>query len=152
MPYKTLMLLVAGVMGMYAKKDMDMRFNTPMQTATGSSGYTMKSDGFADTMLMAKYLLHADDPLIPTSQFSLFAGLSLPTGSITERNAEHPLAMRKRELLPYGMQLGSGTWDPTLGLLYQGSSSPLWYDAYQCAWQTSAVRVPLPPPQYLILS
>jgi hypothetical protein len=119
----------AGIMGMYTRKDMDMRFNTPMQMRTGRSGYTMKSDGFADTMLMAKYLLHADDPLIPTSQFSLFAGLSLPTGSITERNSEHPLNMRKTELLPYGMQLGSGTFDPTVGLLYQGSSSPLWWGA-----------------------
>jgi hypothetical protein len=117
----------AGVMGMYEKKDMDMRFNAPMQTLTGRIGYTMKSDGLADTMLMTKYLLYADDPLIPTSQVSLFAGLSLPTGSISKRNTEHPLAMRRKELLPYGMQLGSGTYDPMLGLLYQGSSSPLWW-------------------------
>jgi len=119
----------AGVMGMYSRNNMDMRFNAPMQAMTGRSGYTMKSDGFADTMLMAKYLLHADDPLIPTRQISLFAGLSLPTGSITKRNTEHPLAVRKNELQPYGMQLGSGTFDPTLGLLYQGSSSPLWWGA-----------------------
>jgi len=117
----------AGVMGMYSKKDMDMRFNSVMQTMTGQAGFTMKSQGMADTMLMTKYLLWADDVLIPSSQVSLFAGLSLPTGSITKRNSEHPLAMRKRELLPYGMQLGTGTYDPTLGLLYQGSSSPVWW-------------------------
>lgn len=117
----------AGVMGMYSKKDMDMRFNSTMQTLTGQAGFTMKSEGVADTMLMAKYLLWADDILIPTSQASLYAGLSLPTGSITERNTEHPLAVRKKELLPYGMQLGTGTYDPTLGLLYQGSSSPMWW-------------------------
>ena len=124
----------AGIMGMYTKKDMDMKFNSMMSMpvmmgGTGVPGFTMKSQGIADTMLMGKYLLHADDPMIPTSQVSLFAGLSLPTGSITERNDEHPLAMRKKELLPYGMQLGSGTFDPTVGLLYQGSSSPLWWGA-----------------------
>lgn len=122
----------AGVMGMYSNKEMDMKFNSMMSMpvmmgGTGVPGFTMKSRGIADTMLMTKYLLYADDPLIPTSQFSLFAGLSLPTGSITKRNTEHPLAMRKKELLPYGMQLGSGTFDPTFGLLYQGSSSPLWW-------------------------
>ncbi len=122
----------AGIMGMYSNKEMDMKFSPMMSMpvmmgGTGVPGFTMKSRGFADTMLMTKYLLYADDPLIPTSQFSLFSGLSLPTGSITKRNTEHPLAMRRKELLPYGMQLGSGTFDPTLGLLYQGSSSPLWW-------------------------
>jgi len=117
----------AGVMAMYQDNRMDMRFNSMMQMMTGVSGYTMESGGFADTMLMAKYRLFADDPLIPTSQASVFVGLSLPTGSINERNATHPLAMRQTELLPYGMQLGSGTFDPMIGLLYQGSSSPLWW-------------------------
>lgn len=117
----------AGVMGMYQVDRMDMRFNTMMQATTGVPGYTMESDGFADTMLMAKYRLYADDPMIPTRQASLFAGLSLPTGSISERNTTHPLAMRQTELLPYSMQLGTGTFDPMLGLLYQASSSPWWW-------------------------
>jgi len=87
----------------------------------------MKSDGIADTMLMAKYRLFADDPLIPTRQASLFFGLSLPTGSIDEKNDNHPVPVRQDELLPYGMQLGSGTWDPSVGLLYQASRSPWWW-------------------------
>jgi len=98
-----------------------------MTAMTGQPGYTMKSHGFADTMLMIKYRLYADDPLIPTSQFSRLAGVSLPSGSISERNSVHPLAVRRTELLPYGMQLGSGTVDPILGLLYQGSRSPWWW-------------------------
>jgi hypothetical protein len=119
--------IFVGVMGMYQVNRMDMRFNGPMQGMTGMTGYTMESDGFADTMLMGKYLLYADDPLIPTNQISLFTGASLPTGSIDQRNTTHPLAMRQTELLPYGMQLGSGTVDPIFGLLYQGSASPLWW-------------------------
>jgi len=117
----------AGVMGMYTDNRMDMQFNAPMQAMTGQSGFTMKSKGITDTMLMTKYRLYADDPLIPKQQASLFAGLSMPTGSIDERNSTHPLAMRKTELLPYGMQLGSGTWDPIAGVVYQGSTSPWWW-------------------------
>ncbi len=116
-----------GLMLMYANKRMDMRFNTPMATMTGRSGYTMTSSGPADGMLMFKYRLFADDPLVPRSQGSLFLGLSLPTGSIEEHNQRHPVMSRRAELLPYGMQLGSGTFDPSFGFLYQGSNSPYWW-------------------------
>jgi len=124
----------AGVMAMYAENSMDMQFNSMMSMpvsmgGTGVPGFTMKSRGMMDTMLMAKYRVYADDPMIPTRQASLFAGLSMPTGSIDKRNTTHPLAMRRTELLPYGMQLGSGTWDPVIGGLYQGSSSPWWWGA-----------------------
>ena len=119
----------AGVMLMWKQNNMDMRFNSMMQTTTGQEGFTMKSDGLADTMLMAKYRLFTDDPLIPTRQASLLFGLSLPTGSIDERNTRHPVPERQQELLPYGMQLGSGTFDPTIGYLYQASRSPWWWGA-----------------------
>ena len=39
------------------------------------------------------------------------------------------MAARKTEQLPYSMQLGSGTMDPTIALLYQGSRSPWWWGA-----------------------
>ena len=118
-----------GVMLMHKENRMDMKFNAMMRGLTGQDGFTMEATGVADTMLMAKYRLFADDPLIPTRQVSLFFGLSLPTGSIDKKNGDHPLALRKSELLPYGMQLGSGTFDPSLGILYQGSSSPYWWGA-----------------------
>jgi len=116
-----------ALMFMYTHKDMDMKFNNMMQGMTGQSGFKMKSEGFGDMMLMGKYRLTADDPLIPTDQTSLLFGLSIPTGSISERNTQHPLGFRQNELLPYGMQLGSGTFDPTLGFLYQASKSPYWW-------------------------
>ncbi len=118
----------AGLMFMWMKKDMDMKFNDMMKGMYGE-GYTMKSEGMADTMLMTKYRLYTDDPLIPTSQVSLLLGMMLPTGSIDEKNKEHPDPLRTDELLPYGMQLGGGTFDPLLGILYQGSSSPWWWGA-----------------------
>jgi len=119
--------LFAGIMGMYADNRMDMRFSNMMKSLSGQAGFTMKSSGMTDTMLMTKYRLYADDPMIPSSEASLFAGLSMPTGSINERNSTHPLSMRRTELLPYSMQLGSGTWDPVVGLLYQRSLSPWWW-------------------------
>lgn len=118
-----------GLMFMWKKNEMDMKFNSMMNMSTGRDGFTMKSDGIADTMLMTKYRLYTDDPLIPARQVSLFFGLNIPTGSIDEKNSDHPVAMRQSEQLPYSMQLGSGTFDPTLGILYQGSSSPLWWGA-----------------------
>ncbi len=117
----------AGAMLMYKDNDMDMLFNGVMADMTGQPGFTMESDGIADTMLMTKYRLFSDDPLIPTRQASLFFGLSLPTGSIDEKNSTHPVPMRQTEQLPYGMQLGSGTVDPSIGLLYQASASPWWW-------------------------
>ncbi|MEE9614261.1 MAG: transporter [Thermodesulfobacteriota bacterium] len=115
-----------GIMPMWKKNRMRMKVQ-PMMGAPYK--YTMESDGMADTMLMTKYRLYADDPLIPTNQFSFFFGLSLPTGSIDEENDEHPDPAKRDALLPYGMQLGSGTFDPSFGLLYQGSSSPWWWGA-----------------------
>jgi len=119
--------LFGGLMLMAQDLRMDMRFNDTMRAATGRFGFTMQASGLADTMLMLKWLLHADDPLVPTRQASLLLGLSLPTGSVDERNRRHPVPARRGELLPYGMQLGSGTVDPTLGLLLQASRSPWWW-------------------------
>ncbi len=119
--------LFGGVMLMLKDNSMDMTFNTMMQNKTKQRGFTMASSGVADTMLMGKYRLFTDDPLVPTQQASLMFGLSLPTGSIDEKNSSHPLAMRQDELLPYSMQLGSGTFDPTIGLVYSTSKSPYWW-------------------------
>ena len=98
---------------------MDKEMNMVNRMGVTSS---MESSGLGDTMLMSKYLLYADDKLIPKSQASLFLGLNIPTGSIDEKD-------NAGALLPYGMQLGSGTWDPMIGALYSGSSSPWWWGA-----------------------
>ncbi len=121
--------IFGGIMLMWKRNDMDMAFNQMMTGITQQDGFTMESEGLADTMLMGKYRLFADDPLIPTSQVSLLFALSLPTGSINQKNDQHPLAMRRTEQLPYSMQLGSGTLDPTIGVLYQESRSPWWWGA-----------------------
>ena len=104
----------AGIMGMYMEKDMEM-------IRRGGRRSSMNSQGAGDTMLMTKTLLYADDYLIPTSQVSLLLGVSIPTGSIDQDD--------KGQILPYSMQLGSGTFDPFFGILYEGSNSPFWWGA-----------------------
>ena len=104
----------AGIMGMYMEKDMEM-------IRRGGRRSSMNSQGAGDTMLMTKTLLYADDYLIPTNQVSLLLGVSIPTGSIDQDDTG--------QILPYSMQLGSGTFDPFIGVLYEGSSSPFWWGA-----------------------
>ncbi len=49
------------------------------------------------------------------------AVLSAPTGSITEEDYNlTPMNTMVKTRLAYGMQLGSGTWDTLLGLVYWG--------------------------------
>lgn len=102
----------AGMMVMYMTKDM------PMLTRDAKRS-SMKSQGFGDTMVMTKYRLWADDPMIPTHQYSTLIGMSIPTGKISIEDDSVNL--------PYSMQMGSGTADPILGLLYQRSSTPWWW-------------------------
>lgn len=104
----------AGIMGMYINKDMEMIRRDGRRSS-------MYSQGAGDTMLMTKTLLYADDYLIPTSQVSLLLGVSIPTGSISQDE--------KGAILPYSMQLGSGTVDPFVGVLYEGSNAPFWWGA-----------------------
>tara|TARA_B100001939_G_scaffold336008_1_gene338682 strand:+ start:70187 stop:71353 length:1167 start_codon:yes stop_codon:yes gene_type:complete len=133
------------LMTMYQEKYMKMKFNYMMRNMLGRSHYTMRTSGMSDTMLMGKYRVMEDDSLAPTNQLSLIAGLSLPTGSIDEKNRNHPLGNptapltltdfnntapdRRSEPMPYSMQLGSGTFDPVAGIAYQGSASPYWWGA-----------------------
>lgn len=104
----------AGIMGMYMNMDMEMIRRDGRRSS-------MYSQGVGDTMIMTKTLLCADDYLIPRNQLSLLLGVSVPTGSISQDE--------KGVISPYSMQLGSGTFDPFFGLLYQGSRTPFWWGA-----------------------
>ena len=117
----------AMLMPMYSNKSMPMEFSSMMKMSTGVDGFTMKTDGLADTMLMGKFRLFTDDNLVPTQQLSLIIGANLPTGSIDKKLNNHPVSANNGRLQPFGMQLGSGTVDPIVGLTYSGSRSPVWY-------------------------
>lgn len=77
--------------------------------------FRTEAEGLGDTRLTG--LLTLGDPDVRDHKLHLNLGLSLPTGSIDERDATPAGAAQK---LPYPMQLGSGTWDPILGLTYTG--------------------------------
>ncbi|MDH5655970.1 MAG: hypothetical protein OEZ34_08680, partial [Spirochaetia bacterium] len=129
------------IMLMAKSSKMKMKYNYMMTQMLGKIYDTMESKGMADTMLMGKYRLYADDSLMPRSQISMIAGVNAPTGSIREKGFSHDMnitqpqallahfsdAYREKELLPYSMQLGSGTFDPVAGIEYQGSASPFWW-------------------------
>ena len=113
----------------YIRNEMDMQFNGTLQTATGTRGFVMTSDGPSDLTVLGKYRFYKDDNLAPTKQASLLFGLSLPTGSIEKEFTNNPVAGQNGTILPFRMQTGSGTVDPIIGLTLQASSDPWWYGA-----------------------
>lgn len=99
--WMTLMLMVP-----YVRKDMD--HVTRMGTR-----FTTKSEGLGDIRLTGMF------PIVHEGHHAFHAnfGVSLPTGSIDEKDATpaDPTASRR---LPYPMQLGSGTFDLLPGVVY----------------------------------
>lgn len=86
--------------------DVERRMGTPRSFSTESSG-------MGDTSLSALYLLAVNE----RQQFHMQCGLSLPTGSITEKD-DTPMGDDLQ--LPYSMQLGSGTIDLLPGITWLG--------------------------------
>jgi hypothetical protein len=76
--------------------------------------FTTRTDGIGDVRVGGLIRLWEDE----THHFHLNAGLSLPTGSIREKD-DTPAG---RVRLPYPMQLGSGSWDLLPGITYTGKS------------------------------
>jgi hypothetical protein len=105
------------VMATYLEKSMTM------QTYAGGMGATLlgtssaSSQGFGDTSASVLVRLYEDS----LQEAHLILGLSLPTGSITERDtmlSSSGIWMNMR--LAYGMQLGDGTYDALPSLVYTG--------------------------------
>lgn len=81
--------------------------------------YTTRSEGIGDTMLMGLYTFRGNPRQQGSSRFIFNAGLSVPTGSIDERDRT---PSNPRTKLEYQMQLGSGTFDLLPGVTYLGES------------------------------
>ena len=101
--------------------------NTMHMNLKNGNDFTMTSGGIGDITLLGKYRAYADDNLVPTNQVSVLFGLSLPSGSINKKFSNHTNDTFNGSLLPFKMQLGSGTVDPIIGLTYQGSRDPFWW-------------------------
>jgi hypothetical protein len=92
------------LMGMLNYLDNDM---------TMLNGMSMESNGLGDLKLSGLYDLASWDN---GRRVHLNVGISAPTGAIDERKADGTT------ILPYGMQLGSGTWDFLPALTFLGQT------------------------------
>ena len=75
--------------------------------------FSVRSSGLSDVGLMGNFVMHKAGP----HRIILHGGLTLPTGSI---NITGDTPAGANQMLPYPMQLGSGTYDLHPGLMYQG--------------------------------
>tara|TARA_B100000959_G_scaffold285359_1_gene359893 strand:- start:155 stop:1159 length:1005 start_codon:yes stop_codon:yes gene_type:complete len=91
-------------MAHYLENDMDMKMMSGMTNSA-------KSNGFGDFKITGLYSLASKHE---GSRIHLNLGLSLPTGTIDEKD--------DGQILGYPMQLGSGTWDLLPGITYLGQT------------------------------
>lgn len=108
------------LMANYLKNDMDhLTYQGGMGTNVLGE-FSTSTDGWGDTSLSALVSLYDT----PRSKMHATFGVSLPTGSVEERDQIlTPMNMRPTVRVPYPMQLGSGTYDPVLGITYTGHAN-----------------------------
>jgi len=100
--------VTAMVMLPYIEKSMD-------HVTRMGAFFTTESKGFGDVRLSGLVRLYDEGH----HRVHLNAGLSLPTGSIKEKDDTPAMA---NALLPFPMQIGSGTYDLLPGITYLGYS------------------------------
>ncbi len=96
-------------------------FNGPGTTSLGTT--KVGSDGLGDIKFGFLYTPFKayDEKGIRKHNLIIDVILSAPTGSIDEEDKIlTPMNVMQETRLPYGMQLGSGTWDTLLGVAYWG--------------------------------
>ena len=99
--------------------DQDMTHITFNGAGAEIGGFQTRSAGFGDSRLNALIRLYEDD----RHHVHLNAGVSIPTGSITQEDEIlNPAGATVRVRLPYPMQLGSGTYDAMPGMTYTGNN------------------------------
>ncbi|WP_299315572.1 transporter [uncultured Aquimarina sp.] len=81
-------------------------------TAMGGA-FKTESSGFGDTKIGALYKFFNKNK----QQLHGQIGLSIPTGSIDKKDVT-PASTPNETILPYPMQIGSGTWDTEIALTY----------------------------------
>ena len=100
--------LTVSVMAPYIFKSME-------HVTRMGTNFTTQSSGFGDIRLMSLYKILDQD----RQRIHLNAGISFPTGSTNQRD-DTPAG--SDQVLPYPMQLGSGTFDLWPGGTYLGQS------------------------------
>lgn len=90
--------------------------NTMQHLTRSGKKFTTQAEGLGDLKLSGLYKLMSQSG----QQLHINMGISLPTGSIDERD-DTPAASNAK--LPYPMQLGSGTYDLIPGITYLAHTS-----------------------------
>ncbi|MFB9148597.1 transporter [Roseovarius ramblicola] len=110
----------------YIDKKMDHITFQGGMGATVLGGFQTATEGWGDVKLSALIGLAARG----NHKWHLNFGVSLPTGSTTERGTVlTPMNTRPEVRLPYAMQIGSGTYDLLPGITYNGRDGNLAWGA-----------------------
>ena len=122
--------LTLMAMGSYIEKEME---HVTFQGGAGTNRlgeFTTNAEGFGDTKLSGLIGVYDDE----THHVHLNAGISLPTGSIDEMDRIlAPTGLQPTLVLPYPMQIGSGTFDLLPGGTYSGRAGPVGWGAQYSA-------------------
>lgn len=110
---------VVTLMGMFNYLDSSMDHLTRM-----GGNFTTESGGFGDIGIGALVGLVREGP----TRLHLNLGVTLPTGSI-EQMDETPMSGGNDVILPYAMQVGSGTFDLVPGFTFLGMADKISYGA-----------------------
>jgi len=117
--------LTLMAMGMYMDMTMDHL------TAMGGN-FTTSSSGFGDVSISALYKFINEK----SHKWHAQLGVSLPTGSIDNMDVT-PASMGTEVILPYPMQIGSGTTDIITAVTYLGQSRNFsWGSQLRGLWRT----------------
>ena len=123
------------VMGMLPYLEKSMK-HTTFQGPAGTTElgtFTTRSSGIGDVKVNGLFGIFDDS----RHRVHLNLGLSLPTGSIDEKDrALAPTGARPELRLPYPMQLGSGTYDLLPGVTYKGGDQLTGWASY--SWTPGA--------------
>lgn len=90
-----------------------------LTTLTKNGVSRSSASGLGDIKLTGKYKFFSSDT---GDQFGLHLGVKLPTGSTEEKDGDG-------NKLPPRMQLGTGSTDPFIGILYTKNMTPYWFHA-----------------------
>ncbi|MCW8964269.1 MAG: hypothetical protein OQL16_10775 [Gammaproteobacteria bacterium] len=103
------------------KKTVLETFNAPGTASLGTTTVTAKGLGDVKFGFLYTPFKSYNDKGVRKHNLLFDVVLSAPTGSIKEDDTVlNPMGAQQKTRLPYGMQLGSGTWDALLGVAYWG--------------------------------
>lgn len=127
--------LTLMAMAHYLEKTMDHVTYAGATGTTELGRFTTRTTGFGDTTLNALVSISRSGH----QQWIANLGISAPTGK-TDKSGRvlAPNGMQPKLRLPYPMQLGSGTWDPVIGLTHTDHSGPRgWGGQWRSAIRTA---------------